>query len=178
MSNDLRSDSELLSGVSVGTFRWKREKSFLTLPTPNSTTKYELRGWGPYLNSRTGANFVQQVQQDLATVDALSFPLSLLFALNRLTLTPSTLELRGITDLHIVIAGATAHAEQRLLFDTNYWSEIGQVYKNIAKVHLHFVGPEAASLSTLERKFRTNTVGLFFLNRLHRLCTRFRFSRR
>ena len=44
--NALRSDDELLSGVSVGTFRWKKNKSFVDLPPPTPTTKFELRGWG------------------------------------------------------------------------------------------------------------------------------------
>jgi hypothetical protein len=158
MSKDLRSDSELLSGVSVGTFRWKKNKTFLTLPTPEPTTTYALNGWGPYLTARAGPAFLFQVQEDLATIDALSFPLSLLFALNRLTLTPSTLQQQGITDLHLIVAGATAHAEQRLLFDTNYWAEIGHVYKDVARIHLHFVGPEAASRTTLEKTYTTKSL--------------------
>merc|ERR1712028_59278 len=68
---------------------------------------------------------------------------------------PSTFQNQGITELHIVIAGATAHAEQRLLFDTNYWMEIGYVYKNIPKIYLHFVGPEAATAATLKKSFTT-----------------------
>jgi len=155
-SSALRSDSELLSGVSVGTFRWKKDKTFIDLPVPTSnSTQFELRGWGPYLTSRAGASFVQTVRQDLATIDALSFPLSLLFALDRLALTPTTFQQQHVNALHIVIAGATAHAEQRLLFDTNYWSEVGHVYKDIPNIHLHFVGPEAASLATLRKSFTT-----------------------
>ena len=158
MSSSLRSDDELLSGVSVGTFRWKKDKSFITLPEPTSSTTFELRGWGPYLTARAGASFIKTVQQDLATIDALSFPLSLLFTMTRLSLTPSTFQNQGITELHIVIAGATAHAEQRLLFDTNYWMEIGYVYKNIPKIYLHFVGPEAATAATLKKSFTTKKI--------------------
>ena len=158
MSSSLRSDDELLSGVSVGTFRWKKDKSFITLPEPTTSTTFELRGWGPYLTARAGASFIKTVQQDLATIDALSFPLSLLFTMTRLSLTPSTFQNQGITELHIVIAGATAHAEQRLLFDTNYWMEIGYVYKNIPKIYLHFVGPEAATAATLKKSFTTKKI--------------------
>ena len=153
--NALRSDDELLSGVSVGTFRWKKNKSFVDLPPPTPTTKFELRGWGPYLSARAGPSFVQVVRQDLATIDALSFPLSLLFTLNRMRMDAATFQQKGVTELHIVIAGATAHAEQRLLFDTNYWSEIGYVYKDL-NVHLYFVGPEAATSSVLAKTSFSN----------------------
>ena len=153
--NALRSDDELLSGVSVGTFRWKKNKSFVDLPPPTPTTKFELRGWGPYLSARAGPSFVQVVRQDLATIDALSFTLSLLFTLNRMRMDAATFQQKGVTELHIVIAGATAHAEQRLLFDTNYWSEIGYVYKDL-NVHLYFVGPEAATSSVLAKTSFSN----------------------
>ena len=156
MNDALRSDDELLSGVSVGTFRWKKNKSFVDLPPPNPTSKFELRGWGPYLSARAGPSFVQVVRQDLATIDALSFPLSLLFSLHRMGMDAATFQQKGVTELHIVIAGATAHAEQRLLFDTNYWSEIGYVYKDL-NVHLYFVGPEAATSSVLAKTYVSNT---------------------
>lgn len=79
------------------------------------------------------------------------------YALYPVSQSTALAENQGITELHIVIAGATAHAEQRLLFDTNYWMEIGYVYKNISKIYLHFVGPEAATAATKRNIQHTGT---------------------
>ena len=143
-SGGLATDAELLAGVSVGTFRWTRGKKFTPMPPASASTTFELRGWGPYLRARAGPEFLKHAQTDLSLLDALSFPLSFLFAMHRMSLSPEKLEARGIRELHVVFAGSTAHAE-RLLFDTNYFAEIGLCYANLRKLHLHFVGPEAAS---------------------------------
>jgi len=57
----------------------------------------------------------------------------------------------GVRELHVVLAGSTAHAEQRLLFDTNYFAELGLCYAGLRALHLHFVGPEAASEAALRK---------------------------
>ena len=154
----LAADSELLSGVSVGTFRWKRGKTFEPMPTPaDGPPRFELRGWGPYLKARAGASFLQRAQSDLSTVDALSFPLSFIYAMCRMDLSPKNLETQGISELNVVFAGSTAHAEQRLLFDTNYFAEIGLCYSNMKNVNLYFVGPEAASAASLRKAHKKKT---------------------
>ena len=67
------------------------------------------------------------------------------------------LEAHAIRELNIVFAGSTAHAEQRLLFDTNYFAEMGLCYSNMQSINLHFVGPEAASASSLRKAHRVKS---------------------
>jgi hypothetical protein len=67
--------------------------------------------------------------------------LSLGLALGALGVTAATLNARGVETLHVVVAGASSKAEERLLRDSNYWEELGNMYHGV-HVQLWMVGPE------------------------------------
>ena len=58
--------------------------------------------------------------------------------------------------IDIVLCGAAAKAEERLLIDSGYWAELGHHFKD-SKVNLYIVGPEALPL---EKMSSVTTVGL------------------
>ena len=105
---------------------------------------------------------VAAAQSDPSIIDGLSYPITLLFALRRLGYGHEALMnlFRGRSNddecnskikftLNIIVLGATTKAEQRLLYDTNYWAEVGHFYPK-ASVRMFFVGPEAETQDTVD----------------------------
>jgi hypothetical protein len=72
-------------------------------------------------------------------LDGLSYPLSLTLALQQLRLRPPK-----PGPLHIVIAGASSKAEERLVRDSDYWQELVRFFPD-TPIELVFVGPEISS---------------------------------
>jgi hypothetical protein len=165
------SDEDMRKGVSVGTFRWKRGKKMPAMPDlPTRRTSPLLRGWQPFLLSRLetkaeSMELVKQCQQDLSMIDGLSYPLTLLFALQQMGVTPHTIDhlvaatnegnggtgpQKSNTSVHldVLVCGASAKAEERLLVDSNYWGEIGHHFSKCS-VKLWMVGPEAVEKQDL-----------------------------
>lgn len=70
---------------------------------------------------------------------ALSFPLTLALVFYKLRLVTS---LRGAGEVRVVLIGAAARTEERLLLETSYWAEAGHLLPTIDGLHLCFVGPE------------------------------------
>lgn len=136
----------------VGTFRWRSGKKFVDLPRWSAAASAAAAaprklGWDAWLRSRCPAGpdaAVAGATSDLSMIDGLSFPLTVMFGLRRLGLAPGDLRQAGYTTglvLRIVVAGATASAEQRLVHDSGYWAELGLAYSEWT-VELIFVGPE------------------------------------
>ena len=78
---------------------------------------------------------------DPPMIDGLSYPLSLVFALQQLRLTPPK-----PGPLYLLIAGASSKAEERLTRDSDYWQEVGHFFPS-SSIELVFVGPEIATSS-------------------------------
>lgn len=176
--DQLVSDDEMAKGVSVGTFRWKRGKKMVEMPPvpKNRGLGPLLRGWQQYLTSRCSSDvearkLVKSCQEDPSVIDGLSYPLTLLFALQQMSITPKSLQTlieqynnsdvaAGRKILHstidIVLCGAAAKAEERLLIDSGYWAELGNHFKD-SQLNLYIVGPEALPLGKMSS---VTTVGL------------------
>eukprot|EP00942_MAST-04A_sp_MAST-4A-sp1_P002688 g2688.t1 len=128
-----------------------------------------LRGWQQYLTSRCtneadSRRLVTKCQQDPSMIDGLSYPLTLLFAMQQISITPHSIEQlvqqynnmqQSNNDnkiLHktidFIICGAAAKAEERLLIDSEYWKEIGYHFKN-SKINLYMCGPECLPLDKM-----------------------------
>ena len=58
--------------------------------------------------------------------------------------------------IDIVLCGAAAKAEERLLIDSGYWAELGNHFKD-SQLNLYIVGPEALPLGKMSS---VTTVGL------------------
>lgn len=73
-------DEKFDDGLMSGTFRWSKSKKFLRLPAfPHHRVEY-LRGWGPYLKSRScDDSLVEIAKCDSSLLDCLSFPLTIAF---------------------------------------------------------------------------------------------------
>ena len=169
--DQLVSDEEMAKGVSVGTFRWKRGKKMVDMPPipKNRNPPQFLRGWQQYLTSRCtneadSRRLVTKCQQDPSMIDGLSYPLTLLFAMQQISITPHSIEQlvqqynnmqQSNNDNRIlhktidfIICGAAAKAEERLLIDSEYWKEIGYHFKN-SKINLYMCGPECLPLDKM-----------------------------
>ncbi len=154
MSHDINAidldgqEGELMTGV----FRWKKSHKLRSLPTsPNfNTEKQRLdvsKGWMEYFTSRveTGGalgELVSFVQKDLAMIDCLSFPLSVLQALRTSGLSTASTEQR-LSTLHIVCLGCSAKAEERVLRETCCFEELALgLQHHCSDIELYMVGPE------------------------------------
>ncbi|ETW08234.1 hypothetical protein H310_00874 [Aphanomyces invadans] len=158
-------------GLYSGTFRWTDRKAFPPLPPrhPGATIPTDPleRGWQGYLSQCHGThNIVPMAAQDPSFLDALSFPMTFVYAAKALHL----MDTGGGQDRHVVVIGATVKAEQRIFDLTKYWNEITAFFPEL-RMTLWFVGPEVvphrgfhASSSTttfLEVRFVQATAGSF-----------------
>lgn len=149
-------DAIRASGECPGTFRWAIEKSGLPdLPTSPMASgagtaavgaDYS-RGWGPYLKSRAPENptaLVATAQASPAMIDALSFPLSILHATERMGLSSV---LASMPKIQIIGLGASRRAEERVLLHTSYFEELALAFP---RSHIDFtlVGPEMTATAS------------------------------
>ena len=153
---DLEGDGDGYSG----TFRWKRTKKLQSMPAVGPPVKTRLEAgsaynlqhgqWMNYFVARSttddaGLRLIAQVQQDLAMIDCLSTPLSIVFGLQKmgLLLAPdSTATTAARHNVHVVLMGASEKAEERILRETNMFNELAHAVGPCVHVHLYFVGPE------------------------------------
>ncbi|OQR83243.1 hypothetical protein ACHHYP_14921 [Achlya hypogyna] len=132
-------------GMYSGTFRWTEHKKFPTLPARSGWSPDAeplARGWQGYLEACHKTSLVTQAAADPSFLDALSFPMTFVYA-TKLLKAEETWGHR----LTIVVVGATVKAEQRIWAQTDYWAEIAAFYPH-RTIDLWFVGPEVAPQTT------------------------------
>lgn len=165
-------DSEIDADACVGTFRWSKSKvlpSLASLEVVRKSSCYDVsaskdaseddrqnkdeklanvqEGWSGFLAKRCGhISAVEKARNDLSLIDGLSYPLTAIFALEKLR--PLW---HNVEEIDLIIMGATYKAEVRLLRETSYWGEIQRHFHGYGKTcRLWFVGPE------LEGPFQKN----------------------
>ncbi|KAF0687646.1 Aste57867_20630 [Aphanomyces stellatus] len=137
-------------GLYSGTFRWTEQKKFPALPprdyshlNPPPTAPLAL-GWQGYLERcHSGRNLVAMATQDPSFLDALSFPMTFIYAATLLRLAALNSHLPPDC-LHVLVVGATVKAEQRILQQTNYWNELAAFFPHVP-LKLWFIGPEVSA---------------------------------
>ncbi|KAG9416027.1 hypothetical protein AC1031_000425 [Aphanomyces cochlioides] len=153
-------------GFYSGTFRWTDQKRFPPLPqrTPRRPSVEPLsQGWKGYLEKCHSVNLIPLASQDPSFLDALSFPMTLVYAAMALQLHKAWEE-----SVHVLIIGATVKAEQRILRQTRYWDEIAAFFPDVSRINLWFIGPEVsteldlpATSPRLKVRFVRSTAGEF-----------------
>ena len=128
-------------GECVGTLRWSEKDAFPKLaawPLPAGTPPPALSGWRKYLEMRLAntADASGTLRIEPPMIDGLSYPLSLVFALQQLRLRPPQ-----PGPLQLLLVGASSKAEERLMRETTYWHELLHYFPG-ANLELVFVGPE------------------------------------
>lgn len=103
-------DEELNDGLYSGTYRWSETHKLKNLPEDGNKKG---SGWGEYLSGLSG-EYLKLAKIDGAFLDAMSFPMTILFALR-------VLKMEDVEDLTIVIVGASVKAEQRVYRNSNYF---------------------------------------------------------
>lgn len=145
-----------------GTFRLAEGVRIAPLPTPFTvkpcaTCIQSNTGWKEYLFARfaeqhpiPGEDGPPTINLQPEQLDAMSFPITALDVLYRLeragTVTLGTGGAAATAPparITLVVVGASAKAEERLLRQSTYWAEIGRHLPN-AHVHLELVGLEIA----------------------------------
>eukprot|EP00742_Colponemidia_sp_Colp-10_P008361 GILJ01009055.1.p1 GENE.GILJ01009055.1~~GILJ01009055.1.p1 ORF type:complete len:363 (+),score=28.28 GILJ01009055.1:37-1125(+) len=154
------------TGECVGTFRWAKGQQMKSLPAFPSSPP-ELADWKTFVNWRFSTSESDEINLEPAMLDALSYPLSLVFALKKLNYTADLAQI-----VNIAILGATAKAEERIALESDYFTEIINYFPSL-RFHLHFVGPEISrsnhlrTISTNDSRctlsFYRGTAGEFFL---------------
>ena len=89
--------------------------------TPAGTPPPALSGWRKYLEMRLAntADASGTLRIEPPMIDGLSYPLSLVFALQQLRLRPPQ-----PGPLQLLLVGASSKAEERLMRETTYWHEL------------------------------------------------------
>ncbi|KAG6611362.1 MYND finger family protein [Phytophthora cinnamomi] len=135
-------------GMYSGTFRWLETKAFPQLPPFPSRSVDLSGGWKEYLASRScpsdHVDLVVTATYDPSMLDALSFPVTLLYA-------AQLLQLCAGPELRVLVVGASQKAEQRVWRITNYWNELAAFFSK-ASVTLFFIGPEVDERDADRRK--------------------------
>lgn len=138
----------------VGTLRWHPSTTFPDLP--QSDRLAPLTGWEQYFHIRLSCPdedddtvsqspaqepYVLQPQQ----LDGLSFPLTCA-RMMRVAMQAKVICPQACAHLMVVNVGAAAKAEERLLRQSSYWSELrNYVWPGCSKVTLWLVGPEVSA---------------------------------
>ncbi|CAM9924975.1 unnamed protein product, partial [Ectocarpus fasciculatus] len=141
---------ENVSGGYSGTFRWKKTKALPGLPATSSVLaddtehlQESMKGWMQYLVSRCETveecnKLIALAKHDMSLIDCLSSPVSVGFALSELGVFPH----HGAEQLHIVCMGCSAKCEERILRETNCWSEINRFIGATSSCKVWITGPE------------------------------------
>ncbi|KAE9035360.1 hypothetical protein PR003_g7674 [Phytophthora rubi] len=125
-------------GMYSGTFRWLESKAFPQLPPFPVRGVDFAGGWGKFLASRScpsdHVDLVATATYDPSMLDALSFPITLLYVAQLLQLCTGS-------ELRVLVVGASQKAEQRVWRITSYWNEVAAFFAK-KSVMLFFIGPE------------------------------------
>ena len=138
---NMRFEHDAPYGQCVGTLRWSESDRFPALapwPLRKGEVPPSLTNWRDYLEMRMPADGTGTIRVEPPMLDGLSYPLTLVYALQRLRLRPPT-----PGPLSILIVGASSKAEERLLRETTYWLELSH-FLGGAALELVFLGPEIA----------------------------------
>jgi len=135
-------EDEPAAGLCVGTLRWDASARFPPLsawpsvaPTPHRP--FALTDWRSYVEARFEPDAHGTIRLDPLALDGLSYPLSLLRALQVLRLRPPS-----PGPLNLLVIGASSKAEERVWRESNYWQELQHF---LPATHLYFVGPEISA---------------------------------
>ena len=135
----MRFEHDAPYGQCVGTLRWSEQDSFPRLPAWPLTANEPippLKSWRHYLEMRLPPDGDGTIRVQPPLLDGLSYPVTLLFALQQLQLQPPS-----PGPLTILVVGASSKAEERLMRESTYWLELTHHLRGI-DVNLVFVGPE------------------------------------
>ncbi|KAE9340396.1 hypothetical protein PF008_g11143 [Phytophthora fragariae] len=125
-------------GMYSGTFCWLESKAFPQLPPFPVRGVDFAGGWGEFLASRScpsdHVDLVATATYDPSMLDALSFPITLLYVAQLLQLCTGS-------ELRVLVVGASQKAEQRVWRITSYWNEVAAFFAK-KSVTLFFIGPE------------------------------------
>lgn len=143
-------EDEMKEKAYLGTFRWKRSLQFPLLSNTTVMTYDTLTKWSDYINQRLTFQFEPYI------VDALSYPMSIIYALNHSFKTKQT-DLANIEEVNIVILGASSKTECRIALESNYFDEIYYYFlqksgNGTLKANLYFVGEEVPNNSSYDSK--------------------------
>lgn len=138
-------NDEMNSKEYLGTFRWKRSLKFPILPKITKPINYlTIAKWSDFITARLTQN-----QFEPYVIDALSYPLSVIYSLNEVISNKflSIDTLKEQDEINIVILGASSKTECRIALESNYFDEIYYYLLQMTlnkdiKVNLYFVGEE------------------------------------
>jgi len=159
-SDDILDESEEINSREyLGTFRWKRSLKFpklkeISFPI-SSITK-----WSEYLENRI------DFQIEPYIVDALSYPMSVVYILNYLQNNEKSFKLLKEKKINIILVGVSNKVEERIAMESNYFDEIfnyiNYLNPELSQVNLFFVGEEIKSQSQYTSKLSEKLVYNFF----------------
>ena len=144
--NLIPENEELQSKEYLGTFRWKRSLKFPLLPPITHPISYKkLQKWTDYINNRIEAN-----QFEPYVIDALSYPLSIIYSINSVINLEEYIEeddIKSENVINVILLGASNKTECRIALESNYFDEIYFYFIELTgnvdiKVNLYFVGEE------------------------------------
>lgn len=169
-----------------GTFRWRIDQPLPSLPPISELSSllepFDLKfsGWHKYFHSRgqfttlignTGADdpgdrLVQYAMSNIAVVDCLSFPLSIVKILNESNSVFQANNTVGTYQvINILCMGCSAKAEERILRETPTFDELLYLLPAFQTVNLWLIGPEisvtAENIKTCTYNKRTLHSSLF-----------------
>ena len=144
--NLIPENEEMQSKEYLGTFRWKRSLKFPLLPPIKHPISYKkLEKWTDYINNRIEAN-----QFEPYVIDALSYPLSIIYSINSVIKLDDYIEeddLQNENIINVILLGASNKTECRIALESNYFDEIYFYFIELTgninlKLNLYFVGEE------------------------------------
>ena len=108
--NLIPENEEMQSKEYLGTFRWKRSLKFPLLPPIKHPISYKkLEKWTDYINNRIEAN-----QFEPYVIDALSYPLSIIYSINSVIKLDDYIEeddLQNENIINVILLGASNKTE-------------------------------------------------------------------
>lgn len=160
-SSLIDNEEELNTNEYLGTFRWNKSLSFPKLKLPDNVLDYsKLDKWGEYLENRIDFEIEPYI------VDALSYPLSVIYAIE--TYQKNNINLNIIKEkvINIILIGTAQKTEGRIALESNYFDEIyyylASKNSNLKELNLYFVGEEIKSNSQYTSKLNSNIKYFFY----------------
>lgn len=155
-------EDEMKEKAYLGTFRWKRTLQFPLLGNTTVMTYDKLSKWSDYINQRLTFQFEPYI------VDALSYPMSIIYALNCVFQTKQT-DLSTMSEVNIIILGASSKTECRIALESNYFDELYYYFlqktgNGALKASLYFVGEEVPNNNSYDSKSWKNLKYYFYTN--------------